>query len=149
MDGEDRTKAVDHLSQAWPNAVLDEDQSAVRSIGQRIFASDGRDASRPFHLQLKGTNFQVNVWRALLAIPKGKMLAYGDIAAFLGRPKASRAVAGAIAVNPVAYLIPCHRVIARSGMIHGYRWGAVRKKAMLGWEAARPGLHEPPPTAGS
>ena len=95
------------------------------------------DGSRPFHLQIKGTNFQVNVWRALLSIPSGKVVSYQDIAQFVGRPNSFRAVANAIAINPVGYLIPCHRVIAKSGLIHRYRWGAVRKMAMVGWEAAR------------
>ena len=92
---------------------------------------------RPFNLLLKGTNFQINVWKALLNIPEGWVVSYQDIAAYIGHPKAFRAVANAIAVNPVAFLIPCHRVIAKSGKIHQYRWGAVRKKALIGWEAAK------------
>ena len=82
----------------------------------------------------------MNVWRALLSIPEGWVVAYQDIASHIGHPKAFRAVANAIAINPVAYLIPCHRVIAKSGKIHQYRWGSARKKALIGWEAAK--LHE-------
>ncbi|MGD9009368.1 MAG: methylated-DNA--[protein]-cysteine S-methyltransferase, partial [Desulfobacteraceae bacterium] len=85
---------------------------------------------------VKGTNFQVNVWQALLAIPSGRLVSYHDIATSLGKPRAARAVASAVAGNPVAYMIPCHRVIAKTGKFHKYRWGATRKKAMIAWEAA-------------
>ena len=74
---------------------------------------------------------------SLLRIPEGWVVSYKDVASYMGKPSAFRTVASAIAVNPVAYLIPCHRVIARSGKIHQYRWGATRKKALIGWEAAR------------
>lgn len=136
VDDDDRGNAFVHLQKAWPAATLVEDPTAVQPIAESIFVRRTGDSSRPFHLHLKGTNFQVNVWRALLAIPMGRMISYADIAAYIGRPKAFRAVAGAIAINPVAFLIPCHRVIARSGAIHRYRWGMARKKAMLGWEAS-------------
>jgi len=131
--------AVEQLRQTWPNAILVEDSAAIQPTAQRIFVLPARDMSRPFHLMLKGTNFQVNVWRALLAIPPGRVLSYQDIAEHIGRPAAFRAVANAVAINPVVYLIPCHRVIAKSGRIHRYRWGAVRKKAMVGWEVALSG----------
>lgn len=136
VDGDNRTDAVMHLRQAWPGASLVKNQSAVEPIAERIFNIPSTNHSRPFHLHVKGTNFQVNVWRALLAIPPGQVVAYQDIADCLGRPRAFRAVANAIAINPVGYLIPCHRVIAKSGVIHRYRWGTLRKKAMVGWEAA-------------
>jgi AraC family transcriptional regulator of adaptative response/methylated-DNA-[protein]-cysteine methyltransferase len=96
-----------------------------------------------YNLQLKGTNFQINVWRALLNIPKGCVFSYQGIASTIGHPKAFRAAANAIVVNPVAYLIPCHRVIAKSGKIHQYRWGSARKKALIGWEAANTVLIHP------
>ncbi len=102
-----------------------------------IFRIDHQKRAHPFNLQIKGTNFQINVWKALLNIPKGCVVSYQDVASYIGHPKAFRAVANAIAINPVAYLIPCHRVIAKSGKIHQYRWGAARKKALIGWEAAR------------
>ena len=137
VDGDDRDEAVMQFQRVWPVAALVEKQSVVGSIAERIFNWKSRDRSRPFHLQIKGTNFQVNVWRALLSIPSGKVVSYQDIAEFVGRPASFRAVANAIAINPVGYLIPCHRVIAKSGLIHRYRWGAVRKMAMVGWEAAR------------
>jgi AraC family transcriptional regulator of adaptative response/methylated-DNA-[protein]-cysteine methyltransferase len=85
---------------------------------------------------VRGTNFQVSVWEALLHIPAGQLRSYSQIATALGRPGAARAVAGAVASNPIAYLIPCHRVIRSLGEIGGYRWGDTRKRLIIGWEAA-------------
>ncbi|UCG51732.1 MAG: methylated-DNA--[protein]-cysteine S-methyltransferase [Candidatus Latescibacterota bacterium] len=136
VDDGKRQATLDQLEQEWPEALVVEDNTNTGSIVNRIFASEKTKATVPFHLLLKGTNFQVNVWRALLAIPRGSVVSYQDIAAHIGHPKSFRAVAGAIALNPVSYLIPCHRVIAKSGETHRYRWGSARKKAILGWEAA-------------
>ncbi|MDJ0762768.1 MAG: methylated-DNA--[protein]-cysteine S-methyltransferase [Myxococcota bacterium] len=135
--GNDRSQALSSLCQMWPSAVFTEQPRSAQSIVKRIFDRDKTSYDKPFTLHLKGTNFQVNVWRALLGIPEGSVVSYQDIAAHMGRPSAVRAVAGAIAANPVSYLIPCHRVIAKSGKIHNYRWGTARKKALIGWEAAR------------
>jgi AraC family transcriptional regulator of adaptative response/methylated-DNA-[protein]-cysteine methyltransferase len=88
-------------------------------------------------LDLRGSNFQIKVWEALLRIPPGALASYGDVAAAIGRPSATRAVASAVARNPVSYLIPCHRVIRASGAFGEYRWGAARKQAIVAWEAAR------------
>ncbi|MGH6718363.1 MAG: methylated-DNA--[protein]-cysteine S-methyltransferase, partial [Alphaproteobacteria bacterium] len=88
-------------------------------------------------VHLRGTNFQIKVWEALLRIPAGTAVAYGDVATAIGRPGAARAVAAAVAANPVAYLVPCHRVIRSTGPFHGYAWGAERKRAILAWESAR------------
>ena len=139
VDKDNRAEAFNHLQQAWPEARLIEDQTHISEIVRRIFRLKQPADSRPFHLHLKGTNFQVNVWRALLTIPVGSIVSYQDIAALIGHPKAFRAVANAIAINPVGYLIPCHRVISKSGKIHQYRWGSVRKKAIVGWEASHAG----------
>jgi AraC family transcriptional regulator of adaptative response/methylated-DNA-[protein]-cysteine methyltransferase len=125
------------LSDRWPGARLREEPGVTQPIIDRVFAPVPGDESKPFHLLLKGTNFQVNVWQALLHIPSGGMVSYGDVASYLGKPSAYRPVANAVAHNPIAYLIPCHRVISSTGAIHGYRWGTTRKKAMLGWEASR------------
>ena len=95
------------------------------------------DADRPLSLFLKGTNFQLKVWEALLHIPAGAVSTYGDVARLIESPKRSRAVGGAVGDNAIAYLIPCHRVIRSSGAVSSYRWGATRKRAMLGWEAAQ------------
>jgi AraC family transcriptional regulator of adaptative response/methylated-DNA-[protein]-cysteine methyltransferase len=88
-------------------------------------------------LHVSGTNFQIHVWKALLRIPQGSVASYGDVAAAIGRPRAARAVGLAAGANPVAFLIPCHRVIRQNGGLGGYRWGEARKQAMLTWEAAR------------
>ncbi len=138
---DDPTAAWEALVQNWPQAHLEEDAAQTQPLVDRIFDLSHNKASRPFHLLLKGTNFQINVWRALLSIPPSSLVGYGDVAAYIGNPQASRAVAAAVARNPIAYLIPCHRVITRGGRIRGYRWGTTRKKAMIGWEAAgRPTL---------
>ncbi len=127
--------ARDELASCWPGADLQEDPAQTGRLVEQIFAPAKGD--RPFHLFLKGTNFQVAVWRALLAIPPGAMVSYQDVASYLGRPTATRAVGAAVGRNPISYLIPCHRVITSAGAAHRYRWGTVRKRAMLGWEASR------------
>jgi len=136
VDSSDRSKTLSQLFGTWHGSEFVEKSTAVRPIVSRIFRMENQNSSQPFNLQIKGTNFQVSVWKALLTIPKGCVVSYQNIASHIGRPKAFRAVANAIAINPVAYLIPCHRVIAKSGKIHQYRWGASRKKAIIGWEAA-------------
>jgi len=128
--------AVERLKTDWPQAEFIENSPQTHVIVNQIFSPLPDKLSRPFHLLLKGTNFQINVWRALLAIPAGAMVSYQDVAAYIGKPKATQAVAQAIAHNPVGYLIPCHRVIRKSGDIQGYRWGTTRKRAILGWEAS-------------
>jgi len=142
LDRGDRFQLFSQLEQTWPGAVFSENPEQIRSILKRIFGFGSAGDSKSFHLQVKGTNFQINVWQALLAIPPGRIVSYQDIAAHIGRPKAIRAAASAIAVNPVSYMIPCHRVITKSGKIHRYRWGTVRKKAILGWEAAAKQPHD-------
>ncbi len=134
---EGRVEALNQLKQTWSGANFIENTKQSSKIINTIFNFDPSKISRPFHLHLKGTNFQVNVWRALLSIPAGRIISYQDMAAYIGRPTAFRAVANAIALNPVGYLIPCHSVIAKSGMTHRYRWGASRKKVIIGFEAAQ------------
>jgi AraC family transcriptional regulator of adaptative response/methylated-DNA-[protein]-cysteine methyltransferase len=124
------------LKDEWPLARFEEDANVTGPLSERIFSTPDNGHKRPMHLLLKGTNFQVQVWRALLDIPPGMMVSYQDVADHIGRPDAVRAAAGAVAKNPIGYLIPCHRVINKNGRIHRYRWGSARKKAMLGWEAA-------------
>jgi AraC family transcriptional regulator of adaptative response/methylated-DNA-[protein]-cysteine methyltransferase len=136
LKNEDRSELINQLCGTWPRATFSENQDHILAITNRIFGERNPDASRPLHLHVTGTNFQVNVWQALLAIPFGRLVSYRDIAAGLGKPDSVRAVASAVAVNPVAYLIPCHRVITKTGSAHRYRWGKIRKKAIIGWEAA-------------
>lgn len=137
VEEEGQDDAYSHLQRNWEYADFQEDAHKTQPLIDQIFVTQqATPPSHPFHLLVKGTNFQVNVWQALLSIPRGTMVCYQDIAAYLGKPKSTRAVANAIAINPIAYLIPCHRVITKNGHIHRYRWGAARKKAILGWEAA-------------
>lgn len=128
--------ALGELMAEWPQATFVEDELETGAVAEQIFSPNRETDRRPFHLLLKGTNFQVQVWQALLAIPPGDMVSYQDVAEHVGRPTATRAIAGAVAKNPVGYLIPCHRVINKSGRYHGYRWGSARKRAILGWEAS-------------
>ena len=127
----------------WPAARFREDQAATEPVVARIF--DGRQAAgaEPLRLALCGTNFQLKVWEALLRIPPGRITSYHALAQALGLPSSARAVGGAVAANPVSYLIPCHRVIRRSGRISNYEWGQSRKRVMLGWEAAHFGSDDP------
>jgi AraC family transcriptional regulator of adaptative response/methylated-DNA-[protein]-cysteine methyltransferase len=129
-----RRRALADLRRRWPRATLREDRILAAATASRAFARTG---SARVRLHLAGTNFQVKVWEALLRIPPGAATSYGDVARRIGRPSAARAVAGAVAANPVAWLIPCHRVLRSIGTLGGYRWGVERKQAMLGWEAAR------------
>ncbi len=133
----ERSEILNQLYQTWSGSGFEENPTDICSIVKDIFRSDQQKSAHPFNVQIKGTNFQINVWKALLNIPKGCVVSYQDVASYIGHPKAFRAVASTIAINPVAFLIPCHRVIAKSGKIHQYRWGSARKKALIGWEAAK------------
>ncbi len=124
------------LRRRWPAATLHEDQAGARDLVRRIFApADGRRA--PLPLLIRGTNFQLQVWEALLRIPPGQIVTYQEIAAAVGRPEAARAVGQAVGANPVSYLIPCHRVLRKDGGVSGYAWGIPRKRAMLCYELHR------------
>lgn len=131
-----RDEILAELKTEWEQAVFMEAPGRTTKIVQQLFAAHPNTRKKPFHLLLKGTNFQVQVWQALLEIPSGALISYQDVANHISRPTATRAVANAIAHNPVGYLIPCHRVISKVGKAHRYRWGAARKKAILGWEAS-------------
>ena len=130
-----RTEAESDLRRRWKNAEVIADATAARPYTDTIFGSTATDTILSLHL--KGTNFQIKVWQALLKIPAGRITSYEAIARLINRPKAVRAVANAVAHNPIAFLIPCHRVIRKTGAVGGYRWGSTRKKAMLIWEAGR------------
>ncbi|MEK6700598.1 MAG: methylated-DNA--[protein]-cysteine S-methyltransferase [Nitrospirota bacterium] len=133
-----RSKIISELKNQWKHAEVLEDPSATGPYADRIF--NAVKSADPLTLYLKGTNFQIKVWQALLKIPSGAVASYEDIARRIGNPNSVRAVANAVAHNPVAYLIPCHRVIRKTGAIGGYRWGGPRKKALLAWEAGKEGL---------
>jgi len=134
---EGRASAVSWLQRQWNRATLQEDERGTASLVRQIFEPAANGKPLPLHLVLRGTNFQIKVWEALIQIPAGAVVSYEDLAGMLGKPGAVRAVANAVAHNPVSYIIPCHRVIRKMGLAHEYRWGSARKKAILGWEAAR------------
>ncbi|MBD2703293.1 methylated-DNA--[protein]-cysteine S-methyltransferase [Spirosoma sp. BT702] len=131
------------LTSAWPEATLVQDLAVLQPVANQIFptadvaANVADKATYRLPLLLRGSAFQLKVWEALLKIPEGQLASYDQIAEAIGQPTASRAVGTAIGSNPVGYLIPCHRVIKKTGLFGGYRWGSDRKQAMLGWEAAR------------
>ena len=126
------------LYQKFPAASLHHGSTAYQQQALMIFNRDW-SCLRHIKLHLQASRFQIKTWEALLKIPMGAVASYGDVARHIGQPSASRAVAKAVASNPVAFLIPCHRVIRQNGVPGGYRWGAPRKQAMLGWEAAQTG----------
>ncbi|MBI2317059.1 MAG: methylated-DNA--[protein]-cysteine S-methyltransferase [Betaproteobacteria bacterium] len=139
-----REEELRSLAAEWPRAQLVADQPGTAVLIQRVFE---RSSASPLPVHLKGTNFQIKVWEALLAIPEGSIVSYAGLAKAIGTPAAARAVAGAIARNPLGWIIPCHRVLRSLGEVSGYRWGPERKLAMLAWEAAR-GRGAPEPDAG-
>lgn len=132
LDGDADPVAI--LRESWPAAQLREDQRATAEVARLAFGTDRGALS----LLVRGTNFQVRVWEALLRVAPGEVTTYAELAADVGRPAAARAVGSAVARNQIACLIPCHRVVRKVGGIGEYRWGAGRKRALLAWEGARP-----------
>lgn len=125
------------LRKDWPKGSLVRNDNATNYVANVLFSQLKDGQSNPLSLHVMGTNFQVAVWRALLRIPPGKLASYSQIANALGCPKASRAIGNAVGSNPVAMLIPCHRVIQKSGALGGYRWGSTKKKMLQAWELLR------------
>lgn len=136
LDEESERQAEKDIREKWPNATIARDDAATGKYAVQIFDAKSK---KPVHLLVKGTNFQIKVWEALMRIPDGSVASYADIAEFVGAPKAVRAVGTACGRNAISYLIPCHRVLASDGGFGGYRWGVQRKEAMLAWEGARSG----------
>ncbi len=130
-----RKAVLDEVRRRWPGAGFVEDPKATGRYLAQIFPRNSRPAKLP--IDLRGTNFQIKVWQALLEIPPGAVVPYGELAARVGNPKASRAVGSAVGQNPIAFIIPCHRVIRKVGAVGNYHGGVSRKRAMLAWEAAR------------
>ena len=128
------------MADRWPQARFVEDLAETGALMQVIFRQPGEEpmgSGQPLRLFIKGTEFQVKVWEALMELPQASLTTYGDIAKRLNMPTgAARAVGTAVGMNPISWLIPCHRVIRNSGALGGYRWGLPRKLAMMGWEAA-------------
>jgi len=132
---DDREEAFDQLLQQFPNASYTQVVDVTQQDALFIFKKDWSELSN-IKLHLKGTNFQLKVWETLLKIPMGGLSTYSDISQQIKSPAASRAVGSAVGANPVAFLIPCHRVIKSTGETGQYHWGSTRKSAMIGWEAA-------------
>jgi len=130
--------AWEKLRNDWPNAKLRRSDTAAAGIARQIFTLPAeRNSHPPLRAFVTGTAFQVKVWRALLQITPGQLTTYGRLAEAVGKPPAARAVGTAVGQNPLAYLIPCHRVIRETGVVGDYRWGRIRKRAILAWEGAR------------
>lgn len=133
---DNETQTLNDLKARFPNATFRHLLDSIQQNALYIFSQDWTKLSQ-IKLHLKGTAFQLKVWETLLKIPMGKLTSYGNIANNITKPRASRAVGTAIGLNPVAFLIPCHRVIQAGGAPGGYMWGLTRKSAIIGWEAAR------------
>ncbi len=131
----DRESVLSEVRRRWPGADFVEGPKKTSQYLGRIFPRNNQPGKLP--IDLRGTNFQIKVWQALLEIPPGAVVPYEGLAARVGNPKASRAVGSAVGQNPIAFIIPCHRVIRKVGSIGGYHGGTDRKRAMLAWEAAR------------
>ncbi len=135
----DSANASGHLAdlrKKWPHAVIHENRQRTLAVVQTMFGGE-RKPDRPASLYVSGTNFQVSVWKALLRIPPAAVVSYSRVASAIGHPNSARAVGAAVGANPVAFLIPCHRVIQQSGGLGGYHWGEIRKQAIHAWESAR------------
>ncbi len=128
---------LEQLLADWPAARLVEDQSVPVVLDRALAALAAGDKPEAMRVMVRGTNFQVQVWRALLRIPLGFTVSYGELAAELGRPSGARAVGSAVGANRIGFLIPCHRVLRAGGALGGYRWGEPTKRAILAWELAR------------
>ncbi|WDF91900.1 bifunctional transcriptional activator/DNA repair enzyme AdaA [Aeromonas hydrophila] len=136
LDEQDPQTPLAALAHSWPEAELREAPSRTQGVIHTMFDSS-KAPDRPISLHVSGTNFQISVWRALLQIPPAKVVSYAQVASAVGNPKAARAVGLAVGANPVALMIPCHRVIQQNGKLGGYHWGETRKQAIHAWEAAR------------
>jgi AraC family transcriptional regulator of adaptative response/methylated-DNA-[protein]-cysteine methyltransferase len=136
--GEERAALTDMKSR-WPRANYVEDSARTAGIARRIFDPTRWQASEPLRVVLIGTDWEVRVWETLLQIPMGRLATYSDIASKIRKPTAARAVGAAVGKNPVSFVVPCHRVVGKSGDLTGYHWGITRKRAMLGWEAGQVG----------
>src|SRR5579872_35326 len=132
--GKERS-ALNDMKSRWPRARYVEDFAATAATARRIFDTALWRKDQPLRVVLIGTDFEIRVWEKLLTIPMGKLDTYSGLAAKVGAPKAARAVGAAVGKNPICFVVPCHRVIGKSGELTGYHWGLTRKRAMLGWEA--------------
>ena len=134
---EDPKFELEKMKEHWHNSIFHQHLKLTKSLSKQIFNRGNAEAQRKLHVLVKGTNFQVKVWDALLKIPMGGVTTYQGIAESIQNPKALQAVGSAIGSNHIAYLIPCHRVIRKDGILGEYRWSSTRKKSIIGWEMAK------------
>ncbi len=139
VDAGDRSAALADMVRRWPKAIFVQDQELTAPLAARAFDPSLWKPETPLRVVFIGTDFEVRVWETLLRIPLGSATTYSTLAETLGKPKAARAVGGAVGRNPVSFVVPCHRVIGKSGALTGYHWGLTRKQAILGWEAGQLG----------
>jgi AraC family transcriptional regulator of adaptative response/methylated-DNA-[protein]-cysteine methyltransferase len=132
--GKEKSALADMTSR-WPEATYVENQQATAAYAKRIFESERWKPDQPLRIVFIGSDFEIRVWETILRIPFGKASTYSDIASHIGKPKAARAVGAAVGKNPISFVVPCHRVLEKSGGLGGYHWGLTRKRAILGWEA--------------
>jgi len=137
VDDGNRAAALADMTRRWPRAQFVEDPEATAPYAARAFDPSQWRPDAPLRIVMIGTDFEVRVWETLLSVPLGRATTYSDIASRLGRPKAARAVGAAVGKNPISFVVPCHRVLGRSGALTGYHWGLARKQAIIGWEAGR------------
>lgn len=138
LENADIDAHVTGLHKTWPHALVYEDRQTTLAPIKALFGGE-KKSNRPLSLHVSGTNFQISVWKALLQIPPAMVASYSQVATAIGHPRSARAVGLAVGANPVALLIPCHRVIQQSGKLGGYHWGETRKRAIHAWESARHG----------
>ena len=139
VDGHGRNSARNLLTSQWPNAKLNRNDARIAELSAKIFTQVRDRASRPtLRAFVRGTPFQLRVWRALLRVPSGSLTTYGRLAQAIGQSQAARAVGSAVGANPIAFIIPCHRVIRETGALGNYHWDPIRKRAIVGWELLSP-----------
>ena len=129
--------ALADMQRRWPNARYLEDSAKTAPYAAQIFATENWRKDQPLRITFIGSDFEIRVWESLLKIPMGRAVSYGDIAHAIEKPKAARAVGAAVGRNPISFVVPCHRVLGKSGSLTGYHWGLTRKRAILGWEAGQ------------
>ena len=133
----DPGRDIDEMKLHWHNSIFHQDQLLTLGYVQKVFNNLTGATNQKLHVLVKGTNFQLKVWEALLKIPVGDVTTYQNIASAIGSPKSMQAVGSAVGANHIAYLVPCHRVIRKDGILGEYRWSAIRKKSLIGWEMAK------------
>ena len=132
----EKQAALEDMMHRWPNAHYQEETAQTAPYVDQAFNPDKWQADRPLKVVLMGSEFNVSVWEELLKIPSGHAVTYGTLASKLGKPKAARAIGTAVGRNPISFVVPCHRVLRKSGELGGYHWGLARKRAIIGWEAS-------------